>query len=128
MRRSSLVLGVVGLAVTALGVDVLGDLTQTRPDARRPGWSSEVVFEVRSRDPEHRPADLAGRLWSSCQHTAERTLLAPGVVDLGKGVARVVVRPVLGTHARQRLAGCLEDLTLDRARGRVVSIRDLPPG
>ena len=121
-------LGAAGLVAAALGVDVLGDLTQTRPDARRPGWRSEVVFEVRSRDPERRPVGLAGRLWSSCQHTAERTLDAPGVVDLGGDMAKVVVRPALGTHARQRLKGCLEDLTLDRVMARVVDIRDLPPG
>ncbi len=111
--------------VVALGVDVLGDLTQTRPDRPRPGWRSEVVFEVRARDEAHRPAALAQRLWSACAHTAERDLAVPD--ELPGGRARVVVEPALGRYARQRLRGCLEDFTLDRARGHVVAVRQVPP-
>ncbi len=128
MKRSTATLAAAGLVVAGvLTVDALGDLTQTRPDPPRPGWRSEVLFEVRARDPAHRPPDLAARLWASCQHTAERTILAPGIVSLGGDVAKVVVRPSLGQHARQRLTGCLEDVTLDRAKGRVLAIRHFPP-
>ena len=110
-----------------MGVDVLGDLTQTRPDRPRPGWRSEMVIEVRARNEAHRPAGLAQRLWLACAHTAERKLVAPGLTELPGGRARVVVEPALGHHARQRLRGCLEDLTIERARGHVVSVRHLPP-
>ncbi len=128
MRRGASALAAAGLTVAAVvGVDALGDLTQTRPDPPRPGWRSEVVFEVRARNPAHRPAALAQRLWSACAHNAERTILAPGLIDLPGGLARVVVQPSLGRHAHQRLEGCLEDFTLDRARGRVVAVRHLPP-
>ena len=128
MRRAAAALAAAGLGVAAaVGVDTLGDLTQTRPDPPQPGWRSEVVFEVTPRDSAHRPAGLAQRLWSACAHSAERTILAPGVTELPGGLARVVVQPSLGRHARQRLEGCLEDFTLDRTRSRVVAVRQLPP-
>jgi hypothetical protein len=128
LRRSLTALVAAGLAVGGVvTVDTLSDLTQTRPDKVRPGWRSEVVFDVRWREEGRRPPQLADRLWGACRGTAERATLPPGVVELGGDRARVVVRPALGHHARQRLTGCLEDVTLDRAKGSLVSIRDLPP-
>ena len=128
MRRPATALVAVGLILaTSLAVDTLGDLTQTRPDRPRPGWRSEVVFEVVARNSAHRPPELAQRLWGACTGTAERRVEPPGVSEGRDGLARVVVAPSLGRHAEQRLRGCLGDLTLDRSRARVVSVRPLPP-
>jgi hypothetical protein len=112
--------GVLAVA-SVLTVDVLGDLTQTRPDHPNPGARSEVVFDVRTRDPNSPVLPAAQGLWSACQGTIRRDT-GPADVVVVDGRARVVVAPALGTHARQRLRGCLEDATLDRVRGDVVAV------
>lgn len=118
--RAALAAAALGVGAV-LGVDVLGDLTQTRPDHPNPGARSEVVFDVRTRDPDSPVLPAAQGLWSACQGTIRRDSGPADVVVRGER-ARVVVAPALGTHARQRLRGCLEDATLDRVRGDVVAI------
>lgn len=112
-------------AAAAAGVDALADLTQTRPDVHRAGTRSEVVMTVRTRQPFRTPHESAQALWGACQGTVGHELLDPGVVPTAGGQFRFVVRPALGTHARDRLTGCIEDTTLDRVKGHVVSIREL---
>ena len=121
MKR--VVLGVVVAAVGVLSVDVLGDLTQTRPDAPL-STSMEIVFDVTTRNPDRPALQAAQGLWGACQGTIERRAGAGDVVVDGRR-ARVVVHPALGKHGRQRLEGCLEDFTIDRTRARVVRMREL---
>jgi hypothetical protein len=116
--------------VLAVGVaaDVLGDMTQTRPDAvdRRSG--TEIVLAVH-RKPNAGPASFAAAgLWGACQGTVHRRLQGDGFVpvDTQNVVFRGTVYPALGRHARQRLRGCLEDATLDLVQASVVSMDRLP--
>jgi hypothetical protein len=120
-RKQAVTAGVLAMAAV-LSVDVLGDLTQTRPDDPRPGGRSEIVFDVVTRDPRASALAAAQALWGACQGTIERRT-SPADVAVDEERARVEVAPALGTHARQRLRGCLEDATLDRVRGDVVAIR-----
>jgi phosphohistidine swiveling domain-containing protein len=46
---------------------------------------------------------------------------------VGDGTVRFSVEPALGTHNRRKLVGCLEDATIDRLRGDVVSIETIAP-
>lgn len=121
MRRPLvlLALGVAG----AIGIDVLGDATQTRPDRVRPSSRTAVVFEV---DSGMRRANrlMAASLWGACQSTVASRLVGPVPVALGGDRYRLVLSPELGTHARTRLTGCLHDATLDRVRGRVIEVRN----
>lgn len=113
------------LAVVAVAtVDVLGDLTQTRPDPPQPGSTMEVVFEVRTRDPRRAPLHAAQALWGACQGTIVRSVDATDVEVVGRR-ARVVVEPALGEHAQDRLRGCLSDLSVDRTKARVLAMRRL---
>jgi hypothetical protein len=108
----------------ALGYDVLSDATQTRPDDTRPGSRSELVFSVATRT----GADVemaAHGLWGACQGTVDRRVVAPGMTALGDGRFRLVVQPALGRHARDRITGCLKDVTIEDVKGNVVRIRDL---
>ncbi|MGH9223830.1 MAG: hypothetical protein ACRD2W_08625 [Acidimicrobiales bacterium] len=126
MRRA---LGLLILfAVAAAGVDVLGDLTQTRPDRVKAGSRSEIVLQVSERS-GRRPArfETAEGLWYACRHVAPTRLAAPGLVDIGGGRFKAVTEPALGEHAWRRLQGCLEDMTIDRVRAEVVSKRDVAP-
>ena len=118
-RRDIVVAG--ALAVGAVvGLDVLGDATQTRPDHPNPGAATEVVFDVSVRGSRD-VRQAAQSLWGACLTTMQRAT-SPADVTVDDGQATVVVRPALGTHARTRLRGCLEDATLDRILARVVSM------
>jgi hypothetical protein len=123
MKRALVV--AVLFAAAAAGVDWLGDLTQDRPDRVASRSRTEVVLDVRVRH-ERGPADVstAQGLWGACQNTVTQRLAAPGLVDLGGGRFRAVTEPALGEHAWRRLQGCLEDMTIDRVKGEVVSRRN----
>ena len=123
MKRAVALLAVA--AVAYLGIDMLSDATQTRPDDEHPNSRTELVFHVASRDG---PVDAAAHgLWGACQGTAHRKVLEPGLVHAGDGNYRLVLQPSLGRHARDRMTGCLEDLTIDNVKGKVVSMKELAP-
>ena len=121
MRRAKRALIVLGLgAAGILAIDVIGDATQTRPDHVRDDYVSEVVFDIDTRL-QRDEGRLAAGLWGACQNTV--TNEAPfGLERLGDDTFKVVLEPELGTHARQRLVGCLEDATIDRVLGDVMSV------
>lgn len=125
MKRA--VIAVVAVAATVMGIDFLADLTQDRPDRVVPGSRSEVVLEVRSRDRTGSDLMSAQGLWGACQGTVYQRLAEPGVTEVGDGRFRLQTEPALGEHAWRRLQGCLEDATLDRVKGHVVSKRDMAP-
>ena len=125
MMRAALIL--IGMATLAVFVDVLGDMTQDRPDKVVPGAQSEIVLELRTQDYLGSPLSAAQGLWGACSGTVKEQLIDPGVVDLGGGHYRLVTNRAVGEHSWRRLQGCLEDATIDRITAEVVSKRDLMP-
>ena len=116
---------VAAAAVVGLAVDILSDATQTRPDNDHPESRTELVFHVRSKNGPVRAA--AEGLWGACQGTAQRKVLPPGMTEIGEGKYRLVLQPALGRHARDRMTGCLEDVTIDNVKGNVVSMTAVAP-
>ena len=125
MKRA--LLAVLAVAGLVMGIDVLADLTQDRPDHVLPGSRSEVLLEVDSRDRTGSELLSAQGLWGACQGTVYQKLAEPGVTQVAEGQFRLLTEPALGEHAWRRLQGCLEDATLDRVKARVLSKRDLAP-
>ncbi len=125
MKRALLV--VLAVAGLVMGIDVLADLTQDRPDRVLPGSRSEILLEVDSRDRTGSELLSAQGLWGACQGTVYQKLAVPGVTQVAEGQFRLQTEPALGEHAWRRLQGCLEDATLDRVKARVLSKRDLAP-
>ncbi len=123
-RALLVVLAVAGLE---LGIDALADLTQDRPDRVLPGSRSEIVLEVSSRDRTGSDLLSAQGLWGACQGNVWQRLVEPGVVQVADGRFQLTTEPAVGEHSWRRLQGCLEDTTLDRVKGHVVSKRDVPP-
>ena len=80
---------------------------------------------VRQRSGERPLADLATALWSGCatrlpaSQRLELRDVRPG--PSADGVVLVLDRTV-GTHARRRLVGCLEDTVLDLVQADVVRL------
>ena len=125
MKRA--LFGLIAVVALFAGIDVLADLTQDRPDHVVPGSRSEIVLEVSSRDRTGSALLSAQGLWGACQGNVWQRLAEPGVVEVGDGRFQLTVEPEVGEHSWRRLQGCLEDATLDRVKGHVVSKRDLPP-
>lgn len=119
------VVGLLLVAMTWGGIDVLGDLTQGRPDLHSSGVASEIMLEVREDDADLTSELMAARgLWGACRSTLNKQLEAPPVMDLSGGMVRIFVRPALGEHSKRRLVGCLEDALIDHVQASVVSIRN----
>ena len=113
----------VGLAVLAVltifGVIALADLTQNRPDPVVEGSSTTVDFDVATRRYSGSELLAAQSLWAVCQSTVggEKT----AVTEVGDHFS-VTVSPAFGENGRKRLTGCIEDATVDRVMGHVVSL------
>lgn len=122
MRAALVILLLAVLAAAA--VDALGDRTQNRPDAMVPGTATRVVFDVDTYDAQQ-PLDQSARaLWYVCAQTIPNQIVS---VDVNPaGTATAVVSPGLGDHGRKRIEGCLNDATIDRVRGNVLSVTNVP--
>jgi hypothetical protein len=115
----------VGLVAAVFGVLALADATQNRPDQIDPNSTSRVVIEVRTKDFD---TELAAQgLFAACHQTVQHMEVQGGVTAVAgeTDTFAIVVRPSLGEHSRRRLEGCLEDGTIDRVWGSVVSIDDM---
>jgi hypothetical protein len=115
----------IGLLVAGgwFAVDKLADATQTRPDHRPKGSRTEIVFAVETKRYRQSTETAAQTLWGTCSTTVSSSLVG-GVQPLGDGDFRIVLTPGLGKHAKERVLGCLDDLTLDRVRSHVERVTD----
>jgi hypothetical protein len=109
------------LAALVVGIVVMADATQNRPDVRPAGSMTTVDFTVSSRDYQRGDTAAATALWAVCSATIGGTV-SPAPEPVGD-TWRVTISPQVGDHGRSRLVGCLEDVTLDRVLGNVVSFR-----
>ncbi len=107
-------------AAVVLGVRVMADATQNRPDEVSPDSTSTVDYTVSTRDFQRGEPAAAQTLWSICSATVpgEASAIPEHVGDHW----RVTISPSLGEHGSKRLLGCLEDLTVDRVVGTVVAV------
>jgi hypothetical protein len=107
--------------VLFVGIGAMADATQNRPDEVDPSSTTRIVFDVDTRDYKRSDAEAARGLWAVCSSTIfNRVLVGPAQIPEGTAVT---LRPALGEHSTKRLVGCLEDATLDRVMGTVVSLQ-----
>jgi hypothetical protein len=108
---------IVILAVIAVysGLDLLGDLTQNRPDAMTSG-STALVLDVEAKSETVGRVEAARSVWAACSTTMDSDL-----TQIGRRSASLVltVEPALGKYSFRRLKGCLEDATVDGIRADV---------
>lgn len=123
MRR--LLAVVLGIALAVGLVVVLAELTQNRPDVVDLGTASRIQYRVETRGYDEELAAIG--LWAACQQVVDQRVpdRMPSSAASDDATYTVTVRPALGEHAQRRLIGCLEDGTIDRVHGDVVSITQL---
>jgi len=126
MRRTALraTLLVAVVVVGALALDRLGDATQTRPDRPVDATRTEVVVRLETNRYRQSAQTAASALWGACASTVPVDLVDDRPEQLDAEHFRYVVEPALGRYRRERLLGCMNDLTLDRVRAEVVRVTD----
>jgi hypothetical protein len=105
----------VAVAAGFAGIDLLGDLTQNRPDAVVTG-STALVLDVDTKSNLVGEVEATRALWAACSTTmnSDLTNIAPR-----GGSLLLTVEPALGKYSFRRLKGCLEDATVDGIRADV---------
>ena len=98
---------------------------QNRADEPVAGSRSVVTFDVDTYDnATSRSPSRRGR--SGTPATRRSPTASCRCASATAATASPPSRPALGPHERKRLTGCLQDATIDRVRGDVVGIVDLP--
>ena len=123
MKRLLVAVAVAAVAFFAVGA--IGDATQTRPDERHHDLKTEVVVHIEGKNYRQNIDTAAYALWASCSATVAGDLVEPGIEPLGDGDYRFAMTPSLGHHGKERLLGCLRDLTVDRLKSNVESVQDV---
>jgi hypothetical protein len=108
---------IVAVAFVAVysGVDLLGDLTQNRPDAMLTG-STAIVLDVEAKSETVGSIEATRSLWAACSTTMDGDLTS---ISRRGGSMLLNVEPALGKYSFRRLKGCLEDATVDGIRADV---------
>jgi hypothetical protein len=123
MKRLLLVL--VLAVAAAITIAELADLTQSRPDKVDAAAVTEIVLDVDQDRFGTGEDGAADALWAVCAAQTRSRADDDGLQRVEDGRYRVVLSPAVGHHDERKLVGCLEDLTVDRVRGNVQSIRTL---
>lgn len=112
----------VAVAVTAIAIDVVADATQTRPEAAIAGHVTVIDVEIHHK--RNRPVlQSAEALWAAARMTIPRGTELVSLTETGDQRVRMVLSPALGTHARRRVTGALEDASIDNVSSHVVSLQ-----
>ena len=96
------------------------EMTQNRPDACASARSTTVDFRVSERDFQRGEPAAAAALWAVCSATVPGDVVPPP--SPSTATWRVTIEPAIGEHGEKRLVGCLEDVTIDRVVGHVLSL------
>jgi hypothetical protein len=120
LHRQAIALA-VAILIGTVGIDVLGDATQTRPDVLQSGTQSAIVVDIDIHGSPRATGEALESLWAVCRATVPNEIVG-GMNALGGSRYQLSVEPALGKYGERRLRGCLEDTTIDNVQGRVVSI------
>jgi hypothetical protein len=107
--------------VLAFGIAAVREATENRPDAVVDGSATVVDFDVALHRYQRGEPAAAAALWVVCSAT-----IGGDVSPVPEPVAdhwRVQIEPAIGEHGEARLVGCLEDVTIDRVLGDVLTLR-----
>ena len=117
MKRFMLTIVVVAALVGGL-VAMMG-ATKNRPDDTVAGTRTTVTFSVSTRDYQRGEDAAAAALWAVCSATVDGTVSPAVAVD---DHWQVTIEPAIGQHGQKRLVGCIDDVTLERVKGAVLSV------
>ena len=115
-----LILTIVAVAALGAGLVAMMGATKNVPDRVVAGTRTTVTFTVSTRDYQRGEAAAAAALWAVCSATVGGEVSAAVPVD---DHWEVTIEPAIGEHGQKRLVGCIDDVTIDRVKGAVMSVR-----
>ena len=127
-RRVGPLAGLVAAAVIiGLSVQVLAELTQSRPDDADLPVETRIELVVEQRRPA--PAiDAAAALWVACRPVLPVRNRPVASLRADGDLVVVALRPGIRDLATRRLTGCLADALLSSVQGRVVGVHHTRQG
>jgi hypothetical protein len=108
-------IAILAVVIVFAGLDLLGDLTQNRPDATVTG-STSIVLDVATKSETAGKTEAARALWAACSVTVDSNLTR--IRPSGSSLV-LTAEPQIGKYSFRRLKGCLEDATVDGIRADV---------
>ena len=126
MRRLTRAIALVAIFAVVIGSYVfVRDRVQSRPE---PDDTNSVDY-ARVRVQTHFGLDdhlaMEG-LWAYCHLTIDGTRLARPITRVDDGVFELVLEPSMGSQARRRFRGCVNDGVVDRAKTELESLERVP--
>jgi hypothetical protein len=126
----SVLLGVIGLGLGALGVSALREATLSTHQPVSPGSQVEVTVHARSHNTEQN--QTLGEAVEAQLLTC-RLEVASDIIEEqsepqttgNEGIFRVVMQPQLDETNRRQFKGCVEDFVIDGLQIDVLEMRDL---
>ena len=82
----------------------------------------------RARTSASRSTPPPRRCGEAARRRSAATSSSRGIEPIGPGDYRFAMTPSLGDHGKERLLGCMNDLSIDRLRSNVESVEDVPLG
>ncbi len=118
---------IAALTVTALSLaalaDVVGDVTQTRPESTIDDEVTMVQMRVTTRHYKGDLGEAAEAAWSACSGHAHGQAELRHVAD---DRYEIRISPAAGPQSRHRIEGCIEDANTERIRAYTMSIGNVP--
>jgi hypothetical protein len=122
-RILATMIGLTAVAVLAwIGVLVLLDATQSRPDPTERPSRTTAELTISQRGTGQDVANAAEALWIGCRSTLGSLDTQATVVGLGGDRVALILEPGIGRLHTRRLTGCLSDLRVDLVRAHVVAV------
>jgi hypothetical protein len=119
-------LAIVALVALAIGsYVVVRDRLQSRPER----VDANSVDYARVRVQTHFGLDeglVMEGIWAYCHATIDGTRLARPITRVDDGVFELVLEPSMGSQARRRFKGCVNDGVIDRAKTELESLERVP--
>ena len=119
---------VVAAIVIGLGVDAIGDATQSRPEIPALPGTTIIELDISQRGELRPPADVAATLWVACRSRVPSRVALLSTLTTSADSAQLTLDRRLGDLHRRRLAGCLGDLTLTSVLAEVEAMEMYEPG
>lgn len=125
-RLRTAALGIVGLAVGALGVIALREATMSTHSPVPPDSRVELVVAAESRggDESQTTEERVDALVRTCRLEVASDLVGR-MEPLGDGRYRGVLAPAMDDTDRRQFRGCIEDWVVDNVRLDIEVLRDL---
>jgi hypothetical protein len=127
MRRplARIVATIAAVAIVAGAFVLFRDRLQSRPE--RDDTSSVDFARVRVQTRLGLDAGIVIEgVWAYCHATVDGTRLARPIARIDDTMFELVLEPSMGSQARRRFTGCVNDGIIDRAKTELESIERVP--